>query len=376
MTGYGNQPISQQAAKELLALPLEDKVVLSREKIEQWYDAWGGKCYVSFSGGKDSTALAYLAAQELSRYRTPIYPLTLVFVNTGLEYPEIQHFVNDYAVWLQRQFPRIEVQLVRLRPKLNIRQVLTRYGYPVIGKKQARFIRDLQNAHGQNDATVNLHLTGYNRQGVYCSTMKLADKWHYLKDAPFRISEQCCDVMKKAPTKRYNATSGCVPFTAMMASESQQREKEWKRTGCNAFEGKRPMSKPMSFWAEQDVLHYEATGLTPRGVEILKEEKLSSDGMILLGRLMGKKLHEIGCERLRELVEADADGRAITLPCKLGGEVWAPGCGRTVKLRVVEEALLLQGEDGEGYEKLSDFGKTFFATKEGAEEAKRNEWFT
>lgn len=56
--------------------------------------------------------------------------------------------------------------------------------------------------------------------------------------------------------------------------------------------------------------------------------------------------------------------------------MWAPGCGRTVKLRVVEAAPLLQGEDGEGYEKLSDFGKTFFATKEGAEEAKRNEWFT
>ena len=166
MTGYGNQPISQQAAKELLALPLEDKVLLSREKIAQWYSAWGGKCYVSFSGGKDSTVLAYLAAQELSRYRTPIYPLTLVFVNTGLEYPEIQHFVNDYATWLQKQFPRIDVRLVRLRPKLNIRQVLTRYGYPVIGKKQARFIRDLQNAHGQNDATVNLYLTGYNRQGV------------------------------------------------------------------------------------------------------------------------------------------------------------------------------------------------------------------
>ena len=126
----------------------------------------------------------------------------------------------------------------------------------------------------------------------------------------------------------------------------------------------------------EDLRAYEATRLTPRGVEILKEEKLSSDGMILIGRLMSKKLHEIGCERLRELVEAGADGRAITLPCKLGGEVGAPGCGRTVKLRVVEAALLLQGEDGEGYEKLSDFGKTFFATKEGTEEAKRNEWFT
>ena len=57
----------------------------------------------------------------------------------------------------------------------------------------------------------------------------------------------------------------------------------------------------------EDMRAYEATGLTPRGVEILKEEKLSSDGMILIGRLMSKKLHEIGCERLRELVEAFSD---------------------------------------------------------------------
>lgn len=240
-----NTPLTKEAAKSLLALDLEDKVITSYEKLDEWYTAWGGQCYVSFSGGKDSTVLSYLAARYLSSFRTPPWPLNLVFVNTGLEYPEIQKFVNEYADWLRKEFPRVTVNLHRLRPKLNIRQVLTRYGYPVIGKKQARFIRDLQNAHGQNDATVNLYLTGYNRQGVYCSTMKLADKWHYLKDAPFHISEQCCDVMKKAPAKRYEATSGCVPFTAMMASESQQREKEWKRTGCNAFDGKRPMSKPM-----------------------------------------------------------------------------------------------------------------------------------
>ena len=296
MTGYGNQPISQQAAKELLALDLGDKVFLSREKIAQWYSAWDGKCYVSFSGGKDSTALAYLAAQELSRYRTPIYPLTLVFVNTGLEYPEIQHFVNDYAEWLQKQFPRIEVQLVRLRPKLNIRQVLTRYGYPVIGKKQARFIRDLQNAHGQNDATVNLHLTGYNRAGQYCPTMKLADKWQFLREAPFKISEQCCDVMKKAPAKRYNAVSGCVPFAAMMASESQQREKEWKRTGCNAFDGKRPMSKPLSFWTEQDVLH----DLRDENIPYCSVygDIVASDGENdYPSTLIEKPLHCTGCQR-------------------------------------------------------------------------------
>ena len=112
---------------------------------------------------------------------------------------------------------------------------------------------------------------------------------------------------------------------------------------------------------------YEDTGLTPGEVRSLWGE----------WNAMMRVLNSIGSyDRLHELVEAGADGRAITLPCKLGGEVWTPGCGRTVKLRVVEAALLLQGEDGEGYEKLSDFGKTFFATKEGAEEAKRNEWFT
>lgn len=56
MTAWHNDPISPERAKALLALPLEDKVLTSWEKIDQWYTAWGGKCYVSFSGGKDSTA--------------------------------------------------------------------------------------------------------------------------------------------------------------------------------------------------------------------------------------------------------------------------------------------------------------------------------
>lgn len=209
-----NTPLTKEAAKSLLALDLEDKVITSYEKLDEWYTAWGGQCYVSFSGGKDSTVLSYLAARYLSSFRTPPWPLNLVFVNTGLEYPEIQKFVNEYADWLRKEFPRVTVNLHRLRPKLNIRQVLTRYGYPVIGKKQARFIRDLQNAHGQNDATVNLYLTGYNRQGVYCSTMKLADKWHYLKDAPFhtRASTRCADwgpwMVWKEPTAATGASPG------------------------------------------------------------------------------------------------------------------------------------------------------------------------
>ena len=123
--------------RQLLSLDLDDKVITTVEKLDEWYTAWNGKCYVSFSGGKDSTVLAYLAARYLSSFRAPPWEMDLVFVNTGLEYPEIQKFVNEYAAWLRREFPRVTVNLHRLRPKMNIRQVVTKYGYSIIGKDVA-----------------------------------------------------------------------------------------------------------------------------------------------------------------------------------------------------------------------------------------------
>ena len=96
-----NTPLTRDAAKKLMALDAQDKEILTYEKLDEWYTAWGGRCYVSFSGGKDSTVLAYLAARYLASFRTPPWELNLVFVNTGLEYPEIQKFVNEYAAWLR-----------------------------------------------------------------------------------------------------------------------------------------------------------------------------------------------------------------------------------------------------------------------------------
>lgn len=78
----------------------------------------------------------------------------------------------------------------------------------------------------------------------------------FLYDAPFKISNYCCNVMKKQPAHRYEKETNRKPITAMMAYESKQRESAWIRTGCNTFEGDCPMSKPMSFWTEQDVLRY------------------------------------------------------------------------------------------------------------------------
>lgn len=60
-----NTPLTKEAAKSLLALDLEDKVITSYEKLDEWYTAWGGQCYVSFSGGKDSTG-AFISGCKVS----------------------------------------------------------------------------------------------------------------------------------------------------------------------------------------------------------------------------------------------------------------------------------------------------------------------
>ena len=67
------------------ALPLRAKVLMSQNRIREWYDHWNGDVYISFSGGKDSTVLAHLVHD--------LYPdVPMVFSNTGLEYPEKLQF--------------------------------------------------------------------------------------------------------------------------------------------------------------------------------------------------------------------------------------------------------------------------------------------
>lgn len=64
--------------------------------------------------------------------------------------------------------------------------------------------------------------------------------------------------MKKKPCHKYEKETKRKPFMGVMAQESWYRKQGWLRTGCNAFEGKRPKSLPMSFWTESDVLQYIA----------------------------------------------------------------------------------------------------------------------
>lgn len=81
-------------------------------------------------------------------------------------------------------------------------------------------------------------------------------KWKFLLFAPFSVGSRCCNVMKKDPAHRYAKETGRKPIVASLASESRLRTQKWLQNGCNAFDNKAPVSNPMSFWTDNDVLQY------------------------------------------------------------------------------------------------------------------------
>lgn len=226
--------------RQMQALPLEAKVLKTQLRIREWYNYWGGDVYVSFSGGKDSTVLLHMARE--------VYPdIPAVFSDTGLEFPEIREFVKTIP------------NVIWLKPDMNFRKVLEKHGYPVVGKDQAHWI---EQARSGKVSTMKNRLYGIMPDGRKTS-FKISEQWHYLMNAPFKISAECCHEMKKKPMNRYAKETGRQPIVGTMACESLIRQQHYLREGCNAYDLKRPISKPMSFWLEEDVWEYIRTRNLP-----------------------------------------------------------------------------------------------------------------
>lgn len=233
---------TKDGLRQMQSLPLEAKILMTQRRIRDWVDYWHGDVYVSFSGGKDSTVLKHIVDGMYD-------DIPAVFVNTGLEYPEIQTFVRDVKAGKYDCF-NSNVEIVR--PEMRFDEVVKRYGYPVISKDIS-----LRIGYAQKGRPWALNaVKGLNNDGTESEFKQRYKRYAYLVDAPFLISNNCCAVMKKKPAKRYEKETGRKAIVGVMASESKQREQAWMRTGCNGFELKRPKSQPMSFWTEQDVLHY------------------------------------------------------------------------------------------------------------------------
>lgn len=226
--------------KQMQSLSLEMKIKMTQQRIRQWYDYWDGMVYVSFSGGKDSTVLKHIVDGMYD-------DVPSLFVNTGLEYPEIQRFAMS------------QPNVITVRPEMRFDQVIIKYGYPVVSKETSRAVQYARLAL-ENGVTGKHYaldkLRGLLKAPDGSKSAYNCEKWAFLLDAPFESSAQCCDVMKKKPAKKYAKETGRKPIVGTMAAESKLRQWQWNKLGCNSFEGKAARSAPMSFWTEQDVLHY------------------------------------------------------------------------------------------------------------------------
>lgn len=259
--------------KQMQSLPLEAKILMTKQRIKVWYESWvrfeiydtatgktrfetidtrdrnaeppmkgteyiksavDGQVYVSFSGGKDSTVLKHIVDSMYD-------DVPSLFVNTGLEYPEIQKFAMS------------QKNVVTVRPEMRFDEVIKKYGYPVVSKAVSHIIKP---AKRDKSSYCYQRLQGTLKDKQGRDSLYNVPKWKFLLDAPFDISDKCCDVMKKSPAKQYAKETGRKPILGTMASESRLRYDRWLQYGCNAFDKNNPSSQPLSFWTEQDILHY------------------------------------------------------------------------------------------------------------------------
>ena len=272
------------------AAPLSVKIKMTARRIRDWVDEFGQDgVYVSFSGGKDSTVLVDIVWDVCGYKEIP-----LVFVDVPTQYPELKQFAMTFD------------NLVILKPKISFAQVCEKYGFPMISKEVSncvsgarKYVKYLDSQKSNNTILTDRQTVPYacymadllgidrriNKQNEQYKSLQMGvipsgseyrlrrlngeltdskgnysqfnqEKYKFFLDAPFEISDMCCDVMKKKPAHEYEKETGRKPIIATMATESVMRTQKWLQEGCNAFNVTRPNSKPMSFWTEQDVLLY------------------------------------------------------------------------------------------------------------------------
>jgi 3'-phosphoadenosine 5'-phosphosulfate sulfotransferase (PAPS reductase)/FAD synthetase len=223
--------LTQQEVMERQGWSFYQKIDHSLGAIEQFLNAVDGKAYVSFSGGKDSTVLLDLVRRVRPETKA-------MFIKTGNDYPEIHKFALS--------FDNVDV----VRPKMTFKQVVEKYGFPLVSKEQSQYINEAK--HTQSDVLRDLRLTGAGgtRRGKVSST------WRHLVDAPFDVTHRCCTKLKKDPAKAYEKETGLHPILGTMAEESQLRLQKYMVTSCNVLEGHRIASYPLSIWREADIWRY------------------------------------------------------------------------------------------------------------------------
>lgn len=289
---------------QMQSLSLESKIRMTRQRVRAWYEYWEGKVYVGWSGGKDSTVLKHIVDSMYS-------DVPSLFANTGLEYPEIQQFVREVKAG---KYDCFNSDVVIVRPEMRFDEVVKKYGYPAISKEISNCIYGAKK--GSKTRLQRLQGTLTNKDGI--PSIFNCSKWGFMLDAPFDVGDQCCNIMKKKPSKQYEKETGRKPLLGLLATESRKRLNGWMKTGCNAFDLKNPQSQPMAFWTEQDILHYIKKCNVPYCSvygDIVIDEKVDGEN-IIEGQM--NMIDYLGCHTEQDSLTTTGCDRTGCIFCMFG----------------------------------------------------------
>lgn len=216
-----------------MSYPLEAKIHMSKMRIRQFIREHGEDgVYISYSGGKDSDVLLHLCRS--------MYPdLIAVFIDTPMEFPQ----VREHAETIDN--------LIRIRPKKNIKEIIKENGFCFPSKETATLIKDYRKGLPYAIKKIN-GLDKDGNESVYRSQFK---KWKALAESEYEISNGCCIEMKEKPAIEFEKETGRCPILGIRAEESSRRKNAYLKTGCISY-GNRPTLKCIAFWTEQDILQY------------------------------------------------------------------------------------------------------------------------
>lgn len=218
---------------------LGDRIAKIKSTIEKYGEQ---NFYISFSGGKDSTALSTLIDLTIPGNKIP-----RVYANTGIEL----NMIRDFVLEMQKKDDRIVV----IKPSVPIRQMLEMDGYPFKSKEHARYVAKHQK-DGLNYKSVRAYLklepTLSGKEIFRACPKKL--KYQFTDENTLKISDACCFRMKEEPLIKWSKENN-RPYgiTGIMRDEKGRRSKSsclaFKSNGeLNLFQPLVPVTKEWEDW--------------------------------------------------------------------------------------------------------------------------------
>lgn len=225
-----------------------DQKVIHTEKVVKAALDKGINFAVSYSGGRDSTALSHIMIYGLGLTHVPH-----VMSNTRMEYPESMQMVNSWF----RRLRELGVDCHTVYPDVRPNTLWKEIGVPLWSKEVAYKYRKFAKSRTDN---ISKHVPA-----------NLHDQFRLAKSKGLKITDKCCEALKKKPMWKWDQLHDIAGhFTGVRCSESRARRLAWIQKGAlyqavthhNLW-----ICNPLAFWTLEDVERYlkdnELTVLRP-----------------------------------------------------------------------------------------------------------------